>query len=64
MSITVTLKLATGESLDGVPLVLLSARTPIARATTDGEGKAVFNTDSSSVGDYRVRVDASNPAAA
>ncbi|PCR96326.1 hypothetical protein [Pseudomonas allokribbensis] len=44
MSITITVNLASGESAKGIALELLSDGVPVARATIDDQGRAVFNT--------------------
>jgi hypothetical protein len=43
MSVTVTLKLASGESLQTLPVELLSNGVPIAKTIVDENGHAVFN---------------------
>lgn len=58
MSIKLKLELASGESLKGAPLELLSAGVPIARAIVDERGNARFDVANGSV-ELRVRVDRS-----
>ncbi|QVW24180.1 hypothetical protein KJF94_00945 [Pseudomonas hormoni] len=58
MTIKLKLELASGESLKGVPLELLSDGTPIARSIVDEQGNATFDAKAGSIG-LRVRVDRS-----
>ncbi|MFJ2386648.1 hypothetical protein [Pseudomonas koreensis] len=44
MSITIKVNLASGDSAKGIALELLSDGVPVARATIDDQGRAVFNT--------------------
>lgn len=64
MSITVTIKLASGQSAKDIPLELLSDGTPIATATIDANGRAVFDAAPADGARLAVRVDRSNLPAA
>lgn len=58
MSINLTLQLASGQSLQGAPLELLSNGVAIARAQVGADGKVTFDTSPPS-GQLAVRVDRS-----
>ncbi|RON80081.1 hypothetical protein BK635_17425 [Pseudomonas chlororaphis] len=58
MSITIKITLATGESAQGLDLELLSDGAPVARATIDEQGRALFDAPSA-LGQLAVRVDRS-----
>lgn len=58
MTIKLKLELASGQSLKGAPLELLSKGLPIARAVVDERGHAVFDAKSGAV-ELAVRVDRS-----
>lgn len=58
MSITITVNLASGQPAKGIALELLSDGAPVARATIDAQGRAVFNTAIAS-GRLAVRFDRS-----
>ena len=58
MSINLTLQLASGRSLQGAPLELLSNGVAIARAQVAADGKVTFDT-SAHEGQLAVRVDRS-----
>lgn len=58
MSIKLKLELASGQSLKGAPLELLSEGVPIARAIVDEHGNARFDANTGST-ELRVRVDRS-----
>ncbi|MBB3242936.1 hypothetical protein FHW68_004494 [Pseudomonas sp. Tn43] len=56
MTIKLKLELASGQSLKGAPLELLSKGLPIARALVDERGHAVFDAKPGAAG-LAVRVD-------
>ena len=56
MTIKLKLELASGQSLKGAPLELLSKGLPIARALVDEHGHAVFDAKSGAA-ELAVRVD-------
>jgi len=56
MTIKLKLELASGESLKGAPLELLSQGVPIARGVVDDRGHVVFDARSGAA-DLAVRVD-------
>jgi len=58
MSLNLTLQLASGQSLQGAPLELLSNGVAIARAQVDADGKVTFDTPPQD-GQLAVRVDRS-----
>lgn len=58
MSINLTLQLASGQSLQGAPLELLSNGVAIARAQVGADGKVTFDTPAHQ-GQLAVRVDRS-----
>jgi hypothetical protein len=58
MTIKLKLQLASGQSLKGAPLELLSKGLPIARAVVDEYGHAVFDAKPGT-GELAVRVDRS-----
>ncbi|MFJ2366177.1 hypothetical protein ACIPIN_21140 [Pseudomonas sp. NPDC087697] len=58
MTINLKLELASGQSLNGAPLELLSNGVPVAQATVDDKGNAAFNAKPGA-GQLAVRVDRS-----
>jgi hypothetical protein len=58
MTIKLKLELASGQSLKGAPLELLSKGAPIARTVADEHGHAVFDAKPGAV-ELAVRVDRS-----
>ncbi|RON54640.1 hypothetical protein [Pseudomonas frederiksbergensis] len=58
MTIKVKLELASGQSLKGAPLELLSKGVSIARAVVDAQGLVVFEAKAGAV-ELAVRVDRS-----
>jgi len=56
MTIKLKLELASGQSLKGAPLELLSKGLPIARAVVDAQGQVVFDTKPGTA-ELAVRVD-------
>ncbi|KAA0997128.1 hypothetical protein FQ192_04985 [Pseudomonas sp. ANT_J12] len=56
MTIKVKLELASGQSLKGAPLELLSKGLPIARGVVDAQGVVAFDAKPGA-GDLAVRVD-------
>jgi hypothetical protein len=58
MTIKLKLELASGQSLKGAPLELLSKGVPIARAVVDAQGQVVFDAKPGTA-ELAVRVDRS-----
>jgi hypothetical protein len=58
MTIKLKLELASGQSLEGAPLELLSKGVPIARGVVDKHGSATFDVKSAAT-EMAVRVDRS-----
>ncbi|MHC8342097.1 hypothetical protein [Pseudomonas sp. RT6P73] len=58
MTIKLKLELASGQSLEGAPLELLSKGVPIARASVDKHGSVMFDVKSAT-SELAVRVDRS-----
>ncbi|MFJ7795784.1 hypothetical protein [Pseudomonas sp. NPDC096950] len=58
MTIKVKLELASGQSLKGAPLELLSKGVPIARGIVDAQGQVVFEAKNGAT-ELAVRVDRS-----
>ena len=58
MTIKLKLELASGQSLKGAPLELLSKGVPVARAVVDERGHAVFDAKPGNA-ELAVRVDRS-----
>lgn len=62
MSITVTLKDITGAAFSNIPLELLVNGSPQARATSDAQGRAVFETTVPGNATLAIRADKFNSA--
>lgn len=62
MSITVTLKDITGAAFSNIPLELLVNGFPQAHATSDAQGRAVFEITAPGNATLAIRADKSNSA--
>ncbi|MEN2976567.1 hypothetical protein P7L78_04575 (plasmid) [Tistrella bauzanensis] len=59
MSLTVTVLDADGDAVSDLALELLSAGSPVSRATTDGAGRATFPVAQTPPAPLAIRADAS-----